>query len=578
MKSKNNNKALLFTNNGTSFPVITNLFGSEKRFSSLFGLNSFEEIASLITSYINLLKDKPQSLTEKIKKLLQLKKASSYFPKSVKQNKVPSQEVVIKDIDLSILPILKTWKHDGGKFITLPMVITLDAETANRNVGMYRLQVIDNKTVAMHWHKHKTGAKHFQKYKQLNKKMPIAIALGGDPILTYTATVPLPDDIDEFLFAGLLRKKTVKLVKAKTQNIEVPIEADIILEGYIDPSEDFIIEGPFGDHTGFYSLADYYPKVHITCITHRKNAVYPATVVGIPPQEDYYLIKATERIFLKIMQKSILHEIIDMRMPMEGVAHNLVYIKIQSQFEGNAQKIINALWGLGQMMLNKILIIFSENVDIQNDEKIIDELLNNIEIKKDIFITNGALDVLDHSSNDFAFGNKMAIDATNKREKNKTKFNFDAQILKKYEKITNFNSKFIEKNVLLFNVKKDEDYNKKELLIFLEQAEFQHFRLIVFYDDCVNIDSHLELLWQLTSNTDTVRDIKITKKQMIIDATSKTKKHDNFPRDWPNIVITDDAMIKKVDKNWHDYGFKKFVQSPSHAFRRYVKNNGAKLL
>jgi 4-hydroxy-3-polyprenylbenzoate decarboxylase len=274
--------------------------------------------------------------------------------------------VIHGDSDLTILPVLKTWSRDGGPFITFPQVITIDPVSGIRNVGMYRMQVFEKNLTGMHWHKHKTGARHFNAYKKLGKIMPVAVALGGDPVLTYAATAPLPDNIDEYLLAGFLRKKRVKLVKAVTQDIDVPEEADIIIEGYIDPSEDFIYEGPFGDHTGFFSLADWYPKFHVTCITHKKNAVYPATVVGIPPMEDAWIAKATERIFLTPIKLTMIPELEDMNIPDVGVAHNLTMVSYRKSFSGQSGKIMNALWGAGQMMFNKILITFDSDVQLEN--------------------------------------------------------------------------------------------------------------------------------------------------------------------------------------------------------------------
>ncbi|NPA45047.1 MAG: menaquinone biosynthesis decarboxylase, partial [Chlorobi bacterium] len=417
-KSKNGGKALLFENTGTDFPVLINGLGSEKRMQIALGVNDFNEIGQEIEDLFKSMTSPKKGFIEKLKMLPELATISSYMPKTI-SGKGKSQEVIHTNPDLSILPVLKTWSRDGGKFITFPQVITKDPNTGIRNVGMYRLQVFEKDLTGMHWHKHKVGARHFNEYKKLGKKMPIAVALGGHPALTYSATAPLPDNIDEYMLAGFLRKEKVKMVKAITQDIEVPAEADIIIEGYVDPQEDFIWEGPFGDHTGFFSLADWYPKFHITCITHKKDAIYPATVVGIPPMEDAYIARATERIFLAPIKLTMLPEMTDMNIPDAGVAHNLTLVSIEKSFAGHALKVMSSLWGAGQMMFNKMLIVFDENVKISNYLEAAQVLSENVNPKYDINFMRGPLDVLDHSSSKFSYGSKMGIDATEKYEEEK---------------------------------------------------------------------------------------------------------------------------------------------------------------
>lgn len=340
-------KALLFENNGSKFPLLINAFGSEKRMNMSLNVDNLDDIGAEIESLFKSLTGPKSGLFDKLKLIPELGKVAAYMPKQIK-GRGKSQEIVHQDPDLGIFPILKCWPADGGRFITFPLVITKDPISGIRNVGMYRMQVFDKDLTGMHWHKHKVGARHYNEYKKLGKKMPIAVALGGDPALTYSATAPLPDNVDEFMLAGFLRKQKVKLVKAITQDIEVPADADIIIEGYVDPKEELIYEGPFGDHTGFYSLADYFPKFHVTCITHRKDAVYPTTIVGIPPQEDAWLGKATERVFLTPIKLSMLPELTDMDLPYYGVAHNLTLVSIKKDFTGQALKVMSALWGAGQ--------------------------------------------------------------------------------------------------------------------------------------------------------------------------------------------------------------------------------------
>ncbi|MCG0276042.1 MAG: menaquinone biosynthesis decarboxylase [Thermosediminibacteraceae bacterium] len=312
------------------------------------------------------------------------------FPKKVKQG--ACQEVV-EEPDLSKLPILKCWPGDGGKFITLPLVITKDPETGAQNMGMYRLQVYDEKTTGMHWHLHKDGREIYEKYKKLGKKMPVAVALGCDPATIYASTAPLPKGIDEMMFAGFLRKAPLELVKCKTSDIYVPANAEFILEGYVDIDE-LREEGPFGDHTGYYSIKDFYPVFHLTCITRKKNPIYPATVVGKPPMEDCFLGKATERIFLPFL-KILCLEIVDINFPLEGVFHNCVIVSIKKRFPGHAKKVMHALWGIGQMMYTKIIIVVDEHVDPTDLSTVAWKVFNNVDPKRDVVIVDGPLDVLD---------------------------------------------------------------------------------------------------------------------------------------------------------------------------------------
>ena len=318
-KQTDGGKAILFENTGTNFPVLTNAFGSDQRLSLALGGKDPDTTSAGIETLFKLFVSPRKSILERLRLIPHLRNLTLWMPKA-HNGKGECQEIIHLSPDLSILPILKTWPHDGGRFITLPMVITRDPNTGIRNVGMYRMQMLDRTSTGMHWHIHKTGARHFQEYRKLGGRMPIAVALGGDPAYTYASTAPLPENVDEFILAGFLRNKRVKLVRCITNDIEVPCDADIIIEGYVDPSEELIWEGPFGDHTGFYSLPDWYPKFHVTCITHRRNAIYPATVVGIPPMEDTYIAKASERIFLSPIKLAVVPEVNDMHLPKEGVA------------------------------------------------------------------------------------------------------------------------------------------------------------------------------------------------------------------------------------------------------------------
>ncbi|MEY3948450.1 MAG: hypothetical protein RL512_1261, partial [Bacteroidota bacterium] len=413
-KSGGGGKALLFENTGTGFPVLMNAYGSEKRMCMALGVDSLDSIAKEIEDLFKLLASPKENMLDKLRLLPKLGQFASWMPKIIK-GRGACQESIIMDPDLSKIPVLTCWPKDGGPFITLPVIHTKDLETNSRNVGMYRMQVFGPTLTGMHWHKHKVSAKHFSAYKKAGVKMPVAVSLGGDPVYAYSATAPLPENVDEYMLAGFLRKKKVELVRCITQpEIEVPADADIIIEGYVDPADDLIWEGPFGDHTGYYSLADWYPRFHVTAVTHRKNAVYPATIVGIPPQEDAWLGKATERIFLAPIKMTMVPEIMDMDMPVEGVFHNLVITQISKDYAGQGQKVMNAMWGAGQMMFNKILVLADQGIKIQAYKELTTYVFSNLNPATDISFSTGPMDVLDHSCSKMGFGGKMCIDGTNK--------------------------------------------------------------------------------------------------------------------------------------------------------------------
>ncbi|HPQ54379.1 MAG TPA: menaquinone biosynthesis decarboxylase [Spirochaetota bacterium] len=408
--SKAAGPALLFENvKGSGFPLLINAFGSFSRMEKALHCGSLDDIALRIESLVKM--QPPKGLIDKVRMLLTLKEIADIMPKKVKS--APCQEQVFTEGDmLDMIPILTCWPHDGGPFITLPIVVTKDPETGIPNAGMYRMHKYDRTTTGMHWQYNKDGARHYRKHKALGTRMEVAVAIGGIPSVTYAATAPLPPDIDEFLFAGFLEQKPIELVKGKTVDLYVPAESDFVIEGYVDPGDEKI-EGPFGDHTGFYSPADVYPVFHVTCITCRKNAVYPATIVGKPPMEDCYMAKATERIFLPFM-KMVVPEIADVDLPMEGVFHNCALVSINKEYPGQAKKVINALWGLGQMASTKYIAVFDSDIDLRDYSTVVWKLLNNVDPKRDILISEGPLDALDHSAPYQDFGGKMGIDATRK--------------------------------------------------------------------------------------------------------------------------------------------------------------------
>jgi 4-hydroxy-3-polyprenylbenzoate decarboxylase len=311
------------------------------------------------------------------------------------------------------LPIQQCWPLDGGRFITLPCVVTKDPDTGERNVGMYRIQIYDDRTTGMHWQLQKVGARHGRRYYETGTCMPVAIFLGGDPVFTFAATAPLPDGLDEFLLAGYLRKKSVELVKCETNDLEVPANADFVIEGYVDPKEPLHDEGPFGDHTGYYTLPEPYPVFHITAITHRKDAIYPATIVGMPPMEDFYIGSASVKLFLPIFKMNF-PEIVDIALPAEGVFHNLVFVSIKKSYPMQAYKIMHGLWGLGQMMFTKYIVVVDDDVDVHNTREVLFRLCANTDPQRDSIFTKGPADVLDHATSEMAVGSKLGIDATKK--------------------------------------------------------------------------------------------------------------------------------------------------------------------
>jgi len=418
MKQPGGGRALLFERpvlmNGAAseFPVAINLFGSMRRMATSLGVGNLDEIGARITSLLEM--KVPEGFIAKLALLPRLLEVGR-FPPRVRSGTPPSQEVVWRDdeVDLNRLPLMKCWPEDGGAYITFPMVITRDPKRGIRNVGMYRIMQTGRNTLAMHWQRHKVGAAHWRQMAERGERMPVCIALGGDPPSMYSASAPLPPTIDEFLFAGFLRGKPVSLAKAITCDLEVPAEADFVLEGYIDPAEALVTEGPFGDHTGFYSLADLYPQVHVTAITMRKQPIFPSTIVGRPPMEDFYLGHATERIFLPLLKLTI-PEIVDYHMPPEGIFHNLVFVSIKKEYPGQAYKVMNALWGQGLMSLAKLLIIVDEWVNVRDPREAWWVALNNIDPQRDARFTMGPMDVLDHSSRAFTYGSKMGLDATRK--------------------------------------------------------------------------------------------------------------------------------------------------------------------
>ncbi len=585
---KSFNKALLFEKTGTPFPLLMNAMGSEKRMCLALGVNHLEDIGKEIERIFSKLTSKQMGFFDKLSLLGELRDISKWMPKKI-SGKGACQEVIMEEPDLSLLPIIKCWPHDGGPFITLPAVHTIDPESGITNIGMYRMQVYDKKTTGMHWHMHKDAARHFELYKKEKKKMPVSVIVGGDPVYAYVASAPLPENINEYILAGFLRKKRVALVKCLTNDIYVPADADFVFEGYIDPEEDFRTEGPFGDHTGFYSLADQYPVFHVSCITHRKNAVYPATVVGIPPQEDAWMGKATERIFLAPIRLSLLPEVVDMVLPVEGVFHNIFIVKIHSTYRGHAFKVMNALWGAGQMMLNKMMIIVDNNVDINNYHEVFEAVMKNVAIDKDILISRGPLDVLDHSTDSTGFGGKIGFDACSKeiiREPLKKTEVISEEIQKlktAFKSIVDYNDTLVNQGyrILILSVKKEPNHTLHDLKKHIAQSVLsEELDYILFIEHLIACDDYKDVVWRSANNVEPARDCELmqtphAKGILFIDATMKSQKGDNFKKDWPNIICASEETIALVDKKWNDYNLGPFVVSPSKKYIPLKYSDGA---
>jgi 4-hydroxy-3-polyprenylbenzoate decarboxylase len=602
-KTPGGGKALLFENTGYPFPVLMNAYGSEKRICLALGVQKLDDIAGEIESLFHMLSAPKENMMDKLRLLPKLGQFASWMPKVIKGRGV-CQEVVMEKPDITKLPVITCWPKDGGPFVTLPIIHTKDPNTNSRNVGMYRMQVFEPTMTGMHWHKHKVSAKHFNEYKKLNKRMPIAVALGGDPAYAYSATAPLPENVDEYMLAGFLRKKKVELVKCLTQpEIEVPADADFVIEGYVDPSDELIWEGPFGDHTGYYSLPDFYPRFHITAITHKKNAIYPATIVGIPPQEDAWLGKATERIFLAPIKMTMVPEILDMDMPVEGVFHNLVITKINKEYAGQGLKVMNAMWGAGQMMFNKILVLSSAplpGMDKRTGTALTDygalarEVFRNLDPSTDIHFSQGPMDVLDHSCSKLGFGGKMCIDGTYKFQEETDDVAMPSIVqpnldqlkssLTSINSIARFNIDLLQQGipVIILAVQKENPGAVRRIhQQVCEIAGVEPVKLILYVENTVDPSDITTALWRFCNNLDPKRDNILYQSPstlvpgknwscMGLDGTIKTRALDGFQRDWPNIIVASDVTIKAVDEKWQSLNIGEFLPSPSLRYKEMV--------
>lgn len=559
------NKALLFENvEGSKFPLAINLMGNPRRAAWALGVDDLDELNQRLGKLIDLKLPKGMgAMMSRAGDVFSALRSVGLGPSKVK--KAPCQEVVItENPDVNILPILKCWPNDGGKYITMTSVITRDPASGIRNVGMYRIQVYDGQHLGLHWQRHKGGKEHQESGKDVQRQqIPVAIVLGGDPAEMWCGSAPLPPNVDEYLLAGWLRGKPVEFVKCVSQDLEVPADAEIIIEGWFDPNE-HRIEGPFGDHTGFYTPRDLFPVMHVTAITHRTDAIYPTTIVGKPPMEDVWMGKATERLFLPLM-KLFMGEIVDVNMPPEGVFHNLVIVSIKKRFPGHAQKVMYGLWGLGLMMLTKGFIIVDGEVDVQNLEAVANEIINNVDWRRDITVVDGAVDQLDHSSIQDSYGGKIGLDATRST---------------KPEFMTPFPPLALipaaEVNALV-----GEKWRETHgfLLVALDKTQLKpHDAMralwklcpdynIVLLDAEVDLSNLSDVAWRTLGNVDWHRDIEILgeinhyapaddkRGHIGIDATRKDAA-DGHPRGWPEEVAMSPEIIERVNQKWKSYGIK----------------------
>jgi len=556
---KSGGPALLFERVvGKDFPVAIGLFGTRARTAFALGVEDLDELAQKVERLLALSPGRG-GLSALMGLLPKLPLLRGFFPKRVRR--APVQEVVLKGeaVDLTRLPVLKCWPLDGGPFITLPLVITRDPETGELNLGMYRMQVLDRRSTAMHWQLHKVGRRHLEKARKLGKKLPVAVALGGDPVLTYAATAPLPPlpGVSEFHLAGFLRGAPIELARGVTVDLPVPAEAEIVLEGYIDPEEPLVEEGPFGDHTGFYTPKDLYPRFHVTAITHRRGAIYPATIVGVPPMEDAYLIEATERLFLPAL-RLVLPEVADYHMPPEGVAHNWVNVALRKEYPGQAYKAAYGMLGLGQMMFAKVLVAVDEEVPVKPGFSALQEALSHALPGRDTLLLRGPVDVLDHSSRAFAYGGKLFIDGTRKLPEEGGEV---PSTLRAHPELPQEAEALEQRQwpgVWGVTLRKERPFQALALAErLLRHPQSAGIRLLLLADHDTALTPE-ELLWAVLNNIDPERDARVMPGMegpvLVLDGTRKLPE-EGFNRVWPERIRMDPKVKALVEARWEEYGF-----------------------
>lgn len=542
---------------GKDFPVAIGLFGTRARTAFALGVEDLDELARKVEALLALEPGKG-GLSALLGLLPKLPLLRGFFPRRVRR--APVQEVVWRgeEVDLRRLPVLKCWPLDGGPFLTLPLVITKDPETGELNLGMYRMQVLDPRSTAMHWQWHKVGRRHLEKAKRLGRRLEVAVALGGDPVLTYAATAPLPPlpGVSEFHLAGFLRGAPIELARGVTVDLPVPAEAEFVLEGYIDPEEPLVEEGPFGDHTGFYTPVDLYPRFHVTALTHRKGAIYPATIVGVPPMEDAYLIEATERLFLPAL-RLVLPEVVDYHMPPEGVAHNWVNVSLRKAYPGQAYKVAYGMLGLGQMMFAKVIVAVDADVPVKPGFAALLEALKHALPGRDTLLLRGPVDVLDHSSRAFAFGGKLVIDGTRKLPEE----GGEAPFVPKAHPGLPEDPEVLDQRqwpglwgVVLAKRRPHQAWEVAERLLSTPQSA--GIRLLLLADEDTALSPE-ELLWYVLNNIDPERDARVMTgvegPVLVLDGTRKLPE-EGFQRVWPERIRMDPKVKALVEARWAEYG------------------------
>ena len=563
--------ALLFSNTGTPFPVATNIFGSDRRIALALGQPSLDLLAHHIQSLADSVTSPKNSLWDKLAMLPFLADASRWLPRRTAR-RGRCQDVVYTghEVNLDMLPVLKCWPADGGRFITLPLVHTVDYDSGSVNVGMYRIQIFSRDTAGLHWHQHKTGAKHFESYRRARKPMPVTICVGGDPIYSYVATAPMPDGLDEYLLAGMLRGQPVKLVKSLTNNIWVPADCDFVIEGFVDTLADKTIEGPFGDHTGFYSLCDLYPVLHVTAITHRRDAVWPATLVGIPPKEDFFISKATEKIFLTPIRLALLPELRDLYMPPQGVSHNMAIVSLAVRYPGHAKQALSAMWGAGQMMFNKYMIVAPEGTDIR-DHNALAALLRGVDFSTAVVRSDGVLDVLDHAATHTGLGGKLGLDLTASRIAEPLPA---LQLLSAGNVLLWNDSLYPQWSVVVLFAEPQQEINVHEFIAANNVAK----GIFVVLDSRAMHLAPEDWLWLALANTDPARDVLLSDNSIIADARTKIPGAAGYPVRFPNVTVASERTVALVDSRWNEYGLGEFVQSPSLRYRPLLRGDEAEVL
>lgn len=542
---------------GKDFPVAIGLFGTRARTAFALGVEDLDELARKVEALLALEPGKG-GLSALLGLLPKLPLLRGFFPRRVRR--APVQEVVWRgeEVDLRRLPVLKCWPLDGGPFLTLPLVITKDPETGELNLGMYRMQVLDPRSTAMHWQWHKVGRRHLEKAKRLGRRLEVAVALGGDPVLTYAATAPLPPlpGVSEFHLAGFLRGAPIELARGVTVDLPVPAEAEFVLEGYIDPEEPLVEEGPFGDHTGFYTPVDLYPRFHVTAVTHRKGAIYPATLVGVPPMEDAYLIEATERLFLPAL-RLVLPEVVDYHMPPEGVAHNWVNVSLRKAYPGQAYKVAYGMLGLGQMMFAKVIVAVDADVPVKPGFAALLEALKHALPGRDTLLLRGPVDVLDHSSRAFAFGGKLVIDGTRKLPEEGGEAPF---VPKAHPGLPEDPEVLAQRQwpglwgAVLEKRRPHQAWEVAERLLSTPQSA--GIRLLLLADEDTALSPE-ELLWYVLNNVDPERDARVMPgvegPVLVLDGTRKLPE-EGFQRVWPERIRMDPKVKALVEARWAEYG------------------------